>query len=865
MMFAGLGLLYLGGPFTAAAQAPPAARAKAAAPSKIAAPETSPAALPRLLAEGAAALEQELNALKNRAETAAQAQSLAEKSLKELEGRVAALKASLAIKKISLPEAEEALKSYNLQGEKLAGKLKELSPEIEALSKDREAKAASQATLQAEVARLKTSGHPLARSRELQTPYQKYQRLATAQQQEATQLLQSLEKRAEFQENERQLVSVIQGELQKYVDETWKAELLKRQEHVSLIEQVTRLVQTLAALPEKGHQWLGELVSSGRLVAFAKKHLAQLIGLLALLLLVVWGARRLQGLLTPHLAAWQASGENLGFRFLLGLGLIFTAQLLPLGLLMWVWLGLATLGLLAAPPALLVFYLLAALMALRLSGRVMTVAFAGQEGGGLLPLDESTARFYRRSGKLFLTYVWVGLLILGAADLLEFPRASRQFLGYLFVLGLMGWALWLLRRPYLARLIPELAGPAFLRRLGVMRALRGVVLLLLGMILLSDLLGFHNLSLYLSRAAALTAAVIISLGVLWLVVGRILGYLLHPELGWATRRFPDQGAVLQKVYNSVRGVILLILGVAVVLGSLKAWGIRPERLAWAFQWLNWGPSLGPIRLTLLHVGTGALVFYAGFWLSRLTRNLMQLRVYPKTGWDKGIQYTISTSLHYTILILTFLVSLNILGLPLTNLALVAGALGVGIGFGLQNLVNNFISGLILLFERPIKVGDILEIDGQWGKVKEIRVRSTIFQTVDRAVLIIPNSELLSKKIINWTHYGWGPVRLTLEVSVAYGSEVDRVTRILSEVCRSHPRVLDDPPPSVLFKAFGDNALIFDVRIYIRSPDPKERTLATHEVNSAIFEAFKKHGVEVPYPQRDLFIKNWPPGLGGEEG
>jgi small-conductance mechanosensitive channel len=225
-----------------------------------------------------------------------------------------------------------------------------------------------------------------------------------------------------------------------------------------------------------------------------------------------------------------------------------------------------------------------------------------------------------------------------------------------------------------------------------------------------------------------------------------------------------------------------------------------------------------------------------------------------------VQYTITTTLHYAILILGGLVALNILGFPLTNLALVAGALGVGIGFGLQNIVNNFISGLILLFERPIKVGDILVIDGQWGEVKEIRVRSTVFQTYDRYVLIIPNSELLSGKIVNWTHYGRVPTRLNLEVGVSYGADVRRVTRVLTEVCRANPRVLGDPPPVVLFKAYGDSSLDFTVRVFLQSPEPKERTAATHELNSAIFEAFQREGIEIPFPQRDLYIKNWPAAL-----
>ena len=164
-------------------------------------------------------------------------------------------------------------------------------------------------------------------------------------------------------------------------------------------------------------------------------------------------------------------------------------------------------------------------------------------------------------------------------------------------------------------------------------------------------------------------------------------------------------------------MLSVILGAAVIFWALNSWGVPPERVAWAFQWLTWGPTLGPVKLTTLNVGAAILALYLGFWLSRLIRSLMRFRIFPRTGLDPGVQYTISTTVHYVVLILAGLVALNILGFPLTNLALVAGALGVGIGFGLQNIVNNFISGLILLFERPIKVGDLLVIDGQWGTVK----------------------------------------------------------------------------------------------------------------------------------------------------
>jgi len=243
------------------------------------------------------------------------------------------------------------------------------------------------------------------------------------------------------------------------------------------------------------------------------------------------------------------------------------------------------------------------------------------------------------------------------------------------------------------------------------------------------------------------------------------------------------------------------------------------------------------------------------FLSRLMRSLMLARIFPRTALDTGVQYTIATTVHYVILILSGLIALNILGFQLTNLALVAGALGVGIGFGLQNIVNNFLSGLILLFERPIKVGDMLVIDGQWGTVKEIRVRSTIFETFDRCVLIIPNSELVSNKVTNWTHYGAGINRLTLKVGVAYGSDLRQVTQLLTEVCRANPRVVPVPPPQISFEAYGDSSLHFTVWVHLRIPS--DRTLATHELNSAILEAFKAHGIEIPFPQRDLHIKEWP--------
>jgi len=851
--------LLLGCPLTAPAQEKPRAT------EKITAPATSPEALPRLLTEGAEALEKEGAALKSRVAATQKAFSMAERDSQERKAAIATLKASLAVTGLPLAQAEESLKNYSQLEERLEKRLKDLAQETEALKKEQAARSVSQAALQAEVTRLQDTRHPVARSKEMRQAWHRYQRAAATVQEAAGQLLESLDKEFRLLDKEKALVFGVRDELQPYVDAAWKAELLKRQERLSLKEQAVRMGQTLRDLPARTWSRLRELYASGALGAFFQDHLAPLIGLVALFFLLVWGIHRFGGQVIAFLGGLQAQARTPGMHALLGLLEIIGDHLFLMAAIFWVWLSFWSLGLITVPACAVFFYLLGALGVVRLGRHWLRQALAGKEAGGLLHLEAETVRFYRRNLQLLLLYLAFGAWGLASAEFLGFPLASRQFLGHLFRIGLLGWAMWLLRRRYLEKILPELPGPAWLKSPRVISFLRGLVLVLLAAIIFTELLGFQNLASYLAQAGALTGVALLFLGLLWLGLDAMLHHLLHPENGWARRHYPHREEMLYKVHGLTRrGVIALVAVIGLLLSS-SAWGLETARLAWAFQWLNWGLTLGQVRLTPLTIGATALALYLGSWFSRLARSLMEVRVYPRTGWDSGVQYTISTTLHYAILIVGGLVALNILGFPLTNLALIAGALGVGIGFGLQNIVNNFISGLILLFERPIKVGDILVIDGQWGEVKEIRVRSTVFQTNDRYVLIIPNSELLSGKIVNWTHYGRVPTRLSLDVGVSYGADVRRVTQVLTEVCLANPRVLKDPPPVVFFKAYGDSSLDFTVRVFLQSPEPKDRTAATHELNSAIFEALQREGIEIPFPQRELYIKNWPAALSkGEE-
>ena len=264
-------------------------------------------------------------------------------------------------------------------------------------------------------------------------------------------------------------------------------------------------------------------------------------------------------------------------------------------------------------------------------------------------------------------------------------------------------------------------------------------------------------------------------------------------------------------------MVVFFLVAGVFLSVVNLWGVDQTFLVWLSQGLSWGTRLGPLHLTLLNLMLAALALYLGRWFSRFLQVFLEVRFSQRDDWDDSLRYTIANSLHYAILAVALVMALGFLGISFGDLAIVAGGLGVGIGFGLQNIVNNFISGLIILFERPIKVGDTLVIDGKWGRVKEIRVRSTIFENNDHSVLIIPNSDLISNKILNWTHYGPGINRLTLKVGVSYDSDVHQVTRVLDRVCRANPRVVAEPPPQIFFEAYGDSSLNFTIWVHLQHP------------------------------------------------
>jgi potassium efflux system protein len=269
-------------------------------------------------------------------------------------------------------------------------------------------------------------------------------------------------------------------------------------------------------------------------------------------------------------------------------------------------------------------------------------------------------------------------------------------------------------------------------------------------------------------------------------------------------------------------------------------------------WLNKGISIGKAKITVLNVFYVIIFLLLVSYISRIIRKGLRDEVLPRTRLDIGARASLVNVVVYSIWVLGIYTGINILGIDLSSLAFMAGALGIGIGFGLQNIVSNFVSGIILLFDPAIQVGDMVQVGDDWGTISRINIRTTVVQTFDNASLIIPNSHMLSDRVTNWS-YKDPKVRRQVDVGVAYGSDVQLVRKVLLEMADDMPEVLKDPAPRVDFMDFGDSALIFRVRFWIGSPD--FWLSAPTELRFRIDEQFKKHGIEIAFPQQDIHIRS----------
>lgn len=292
--------------------------------------------------------------------------------------------------------------------------------------------------------------------------------------------------------------------------------------------------------------------------------------------------------------------------------------------------------------------------------------------------------------------------------------------------------------------------------------------------------------------------------------------------------------------------LFLLLLIALAL----AWGMSGATLIAYTLELFYGVTIGPVTISLGNILGAVMVLVIGIGVTRLLSGGLNVRLEQQSGIDPGVRNSMVTGLTYAGYLLAGVAAVGAVGLDLSNLAIIAGALSVGIGFGLQNIVNNFVSGLILLIERPVKVGDWVVVGDREGYVRRINVRSTEIETFPRASVIIPNSDLISSPVMNWTHRN-RLGRVDINIGLAYGTDAEKARDVLLDCLSKHPEILSIPAPMVIFRDFGDSALVFALRGFIA--DVERRMAIESDLRFAIYKACKANGIEIPYAQSDVHL------------
>ncbi len=447
--------------------------------------------------------------------------------------------------------------------------------------------------------------------------------------------------------------------------------------------------------------------------------------------------------------------------------------------------------------------------------------------------------------RLLSKLVFAGFLMYSAIQIHDFPDQITALIRnvYLFLLVLnLIWAAWLLR---------------YYRGLSNIHLLRVLVILGLLICLGADWLGYVNLSNFILigiTGSFLLWSLTIFLIRIW---SDFLDSLDEGRNEWQ-KLFRKRIGVKEKDFlpGSIwfRFTFSIIIWSAFGVAVLKIWGLSDTTLLELRDVITGGFEIGTVNIVPVKMIAALLSFAVMLSIIGWIKRRMDKSWLKRSRMDRGSKEAMISLTGYLGVAIGFLIAISIAGVELANMALIAGALSVGIGFGLQNIVNNFVSGVILLFERPIKTGDWIVVGSTEGYVKKISIRSTQIQTFDRSDVIVPNSELISGQVTNWM-FRDSLGRVVLPVGVAYGTDTELVKSILIDIAYQHDSVITKSPilpkPRVLFRTFGDSSLNFELRCYIRDVD--NRLLVMSDMNFEIDRAFREAGIEIPFPQRDVHL------------
>jgi len=338
---------------------------------------------------------------------------------------------------------------------------------------------------------------------------------------------------------------------------------------------------------------------------------------------------------------------------------------------------------------------------------------------------------------------------------------------------------------------------------------------------------------YVSFLGLIAFAVIFSVG---LLIARVLQ-------SKAVRRFLARFKIDTNIVNVAATILSLAALVFFTVSAINSAGIP----------LAWNAPLPAIHLSLVQIFLLIALLMVVFWFSSRTKRFLFNRFLADSGLDRSLQYAISQIVANIVLIVGSFIVLDNAGIHLGALTVFAGAVGVGVGFGLQNFVSNFISGLVILAERPITIGDRVEVAGIAGQVQQIRARSTVILTNDNIAMIVPNTKFIDSPVTNWT-YGDPRVRFRVPVGVAYGSDVNKVREALIAAGHEHPAALSDPAPNAYLEKFGGSSIDFELVVWSSEMSYRPRRFKS-DLNYLIEKHLREAGIEIPNPQRDLHIRS----------
>jgi potassium efflux system protein len=367
-------------------------------------------------------------------------------------------------------------------------------------------------------------------------------------------------------------------------------------------------------------------------------------------------------------------------------------------------------------------------------------------------------------------------------------------------------------------------------------------------VIIAEIGGYSSLAAHVLQSSLATTFVVLGAWMLMLMARGTLAWIIQtPPL----RNIPYLQSKANVIVSRSALLTNVLIGALFTTFILVIWRFY-DRPAEAIQGVfGFGFMVGSRKVTLGLVLTAAAVLYGSFLTSWAVQTMLMKGVFASRELQVGVRLSIARLIHYGFVFVGFLLALVALGVHLRDITIIAGALGVGIGFGLQGIVNNFVSGLILLFERPVKVGDYVQLGEQWAEIKKIGLRATVVETFDRSEIVVPNSDLVSNQVTNWT-LSHRIMRIIIKVGVEYGSDVPLVMETLMECATASSKVMKMPEPQVFFLNFGESSLDFELRVWISNID--YRRVVNSELHQEIDRRFRQAGIVIAFPQRDLHLR-----------